>query len=122
MNNSIFALEGLSLSEEESRGEERNEMLRMREENLTKVIKALEEVEQSESWSSLKTLIFDSLKENLQKKIFQEATKEKPDVSILNSLKGEWTWAKRYADLSVFRDEKRLELAGIRKSLHGKKE
>jgi hypothetical protein len=118
MNNSTLVHDSLSL--EEPRIEERNVNLREKESELVRVITALEEVGQSAAWSSLKRDIFDNLKESLQKKIFQEATKEKPDVSILTSLRGEWKWVSRFADLSTYRDEKRLELNNVKKLLHDK--
>ena len=122
MNNSRLVLDSMSLTQEEPHLEERQVALRTRESELTRIIKALDEVEGSEAWSSLKTDVFEPLRDNLEKKIFQEATKEKPDISVLNALKGEWQWAKRFADLSVYRNEKRVELISVRKSLYGTNE
>jgi len=121
MNNSLLAFGAHSLAEE-TQSEDRTVALRKREEELVRIIKALDALEVSEAWSSLKNDVFEPLRNTLELKIFQEATKEKPDMSVLNGLRGEWTWAKRYADLSVFRNEKRVELIGLRKSLYGTNE
>lgn len=122
MNNSLLGLESHSLSPEDPNQEIRDAVLRGREQELRRVVEALEIVEASEAWSSLKIDVFEPLRDNLEKKIFLEATKEKPDISVLNSLKGEWQWARRFADLSTFRNEKRVELISVRKQLYGTNE
>lgn len=122
MNNSRLVMDTVSLSMDEDNSEKQNEILRQREEELTKVISALEKIEQSAEWSSLKKHVFDGLKNSLEKDIFSEATKKQPSVETLSYLTGKWEWAKRFANLTSYRDEKRAELTSVRKSMHGKKE
>jgi hypothetical protein len=96
--------------------------LREMESRLVKQLDALERVSTSSEWSTLREEIFDSLVESLNKRLLTEAKKTEPDARYLNRLSGQLEWAARYADLSKFREEKRVELTNIRKRLHGKYE
>lgn len=87
-----------------------------------RIIKAIEDVQKTAAWSSLKEIIFDGLKERLEKSLLDEATKAVPDLLKLSHYAGELEWATRYADLTAFANEKRSELKAIREQLYGNSE
>ncbi len=95
------------------------ESLREREVALTKLINAVHGIRQTGEWSSLKELLFDNLKESLQKQMLSEAKKPNPDTNRLNRLSGELKWAERYSDLEKLEYEFRVELQNIRQMLYG---
>ncbi len=89
--------------------------LRSEESRLVKIIEALRKIEESEAWSTLKNEVFDGLVDRLERDIQIEAVKNDPDPKKLNRLSGEWTWAKKYSDLSKLVDTYKVELQRIRK-------
>lgn len=90
-----------------------------REQKLVRIIEALSEVRVTKSWSSLKTLLFDELPNELNKQINSEAKKLNPDILKLNRLSGELKWAERYSDPKKLEDSFRVELQSIRQQLYG---
>ena len=120
MNNSKFVIDSVPLALEENRVDKVR--LRKREADLLQIVSALQEVQKSKGWSSLKTKLFDGRKEYLSNEILREAKKVPSDSHKLASLAGELKWAERYADLSKLEQEFKLELANIRLQLHGKTE
>lgn len=92
---------------------------RERESELLRIISALQEVQKSKSWGSLKTEVFDRLTESLTGRLFSEAKKESPDTNKLNRLAGELKWAERFSDLGKLEQEFKLELANIKQKLYG---
>ena len=119
MNNSFIALDSTEpiLKEEEF---DRTPWLRGRETELVKIIEAMKRVAVSDDWSTLKSNIFDGVVEFLEKELLTEAKKDQPDTLKLASLKGQFVWAKKYADLDSLTNAYKNELLGIRKQLNGK--
>lgn len=115
MNNSKLAIEAVSLSEE-SRPDIKPQ-LREKEATLIRVIEAIQRVEKSPEWRTLKIELFDGLLASLEKELREEAKKETPNVLKLRNLAGQLKWADRYANLSKLEADKRNELTGIRKNL-----
>ena len=113
MNNSQFVLEKTSLSLEEPVN--RTETLREREAILVRIIEAIVKIEQSEEWSTLKNLIFDSTVESLEKRLKNESESLIVNVPQINQLQGQLIWARKYIDLHKLAEGHRLELANIRK-------
>ena len=120
MNNSKFAIESVSLQLEEETSNV--DSLKEREQKLIRTIEALEDVQNTKSWSSLKQEVFDTLPADLNKQIGAEAKKLNPDIQKLNRLSGELKWAERFSDLSKYGNELRVELRNIRQTLYGKTE
>lgn len=118
MNNSSIRIE----SNESSRDELRLSTLREFEVRNVKIISAIDEIQKTAAWSSLKETLLDGLVERIEKSIFEEATKVAPDPLKLNRLTGELTWARRYANLTEFASEKRSELLSLREQLYGRPE
>lgn len=120
MNNSNLVIENPTLSEEKPI--DRKPYLRQREGEIVKILDAINGVQMSKDWSTLKNYVFDGLVQTLNKDIQEEARKEQPDTLKLNRLAGQLKWAEKYSDLNRMRDIFRPELSNIRKKLYGKEE
>lgn len=102
--------------------QDNNPKLRTEEARLVRIVEALQEVQKSKAWSTLKTEVFDNLVNVLEKDLRTEAEKPDPNPNKLNRIAGEMKWARRYSDLQRFENEKRVELQNIRTQLNGKSE
>ena len=72
-------------------------------------------IKESEDWNVLKSLVLDSLVENLDKRLKSGAEQLEVNVPELNQLQGQLIWARRYADLEKLVNVYRLELSALRK-------
>lgn len=90
-----------------------------REATLVRLIEAIQRIDASEDWSTLKTEIFDTLSSSLERELKEESKKENPNTNKLNRLSGELKWAERFADFNKYATTLRVELQGIRQRLHG---
>lgn len=113
----MFAIESVSLELESPFFNE--DSVKEREQRLVTLIEALDEVQKTSGWSSLKTELFDELPNDLNKQINAEAKKMNPDIQKLNRLSGELKWAERFADIGKLREVFRVELTNVRQKLHG---
>lgn len=95
--------------------------LNAEEARLVTVIEALQSIQSSKAWSTLKTEVFDNLVNVLEKELRTEAERLDPSTNKLNRIMGKLEWARRYSDLQKFENEKRVELQNVRIQLHGKK-
>jgi hypothetical protein len=116
MNNSFIALDNLEPIDKPQEID-RSPWLRQKEVELIKIIEALQRVNVSEDWSTLKSHIFEGVVEKLEKDMLDEAKKDSPDLSKLASLKGQFVWAKKYSDLDSLAQAFKVELQGIRQTL-----
>lgn len=96
------------------------EKLHSEEGRLVKIVEALQDVQKTKAWSTLKTEIFDSLVTVLEKDLKTEAEKIDTSASKLNRISGELKWARRFSDLAKLEGEKRAELQRLRLTLYGK--
>jgi hypothetical protein len=117
MNNSFFALENATLSREP--GVDIIPQLRERESELVNLIAALQGVSQTKEWSSLKEKYFDGLTADLKRRREVEASKDFPEPLKLAKLNGEIKWSERFSDLPKLEQTFRVELAAIKRRLHG---
>lgn len=117
MNNSRLAVESVSLSIESP--VDLTEELSEREAKLVRWIDALNIIQKTNEWSSLKE-IFEPLTESINKQLLSESKKPSPDTNKLNRLSGELKWSERYSDLKKFEKELRVELQNLRQKLYGK--
>lgn len=106
MNNSVIAFNDVQ--------EVDNTLLREEESRLVKIIEAITKINKLDDWSTLKSLVFDSRIESIEKKISNESSKLKIEDSELYRLQGRLFEAKKY-DLDKLLDTYRLELSRIRK-------
>lgn len=95
--------------------------LRAEEARLLRIVEALQAIQSSKEWSSLKTEVFDNLVNVLDKDLRTEAERSDPSSNKLNRIMGKLEWARRYSDLSKFENEKRVELQNVRIQLYGNK-
>lgn len=95
---------------------------RAEEARLLKIIQALQGVQGSKEWSSLKTEVFDNLVNSLERDLREEAKKDDPSTNKLNRLSGEIKWAERFSDLGKLENTYRVQLQNIRKVLYGQTE
>lgn len=96
--------------------------LRAEEARLLRIVEALQAIQSSKEWSSLKTEVFDNLVNVLDKDLRTEAERPDPSSNKLNRIMGKLEWARRYSDLGKFENEKRVELQNVRIQLYGKPE
>lgn len=120
MNNSKLALDSIPLVIEKEF--DRTPDLRQREEQLTKIIEAIQTIAGSKEWGTLKIEIFDELVKRLKRELLHESRMEDLKPNKLNRIAGELKWAEKYSDLSKLEQQYRVELKGIRLNLHGKSE
>lgn len=111
MNNSKIVIDDLSLSFEE----EVPVQMKEREATLVRIIEAISRVKVSAEWSTLKSLIFDSTVEHLEKRLKHEAEQMELNTSQIHHLQGQLQWARKYADLTKLEDTYRIELSNIRR-------
>ncbi len=116
MNNSKLALDSIDITEEQR--VDIKPQLRQREERLLKIIEAIQGVNKTVEWSTLKIEVFDNLINVLEKDLKDEARKENPDLLKLSRIGGQLKWAEKYADLSKLENGYRQELTGLRKNLY----
>ena len=115
MNNSQVKIE---LNSEPN--EDISQRLRAEEARLLRIVEALQAVQSSKEWSSLKTEVFDNLVNVLERDLRTEAEKPDPEPNKLNRIMGKLEWARRFSDLHKFENEKRVELQNVRLQLYGK--
>lgn len=113
-------MESVQISEPEER--DIKPILRSEETRIANIINATKEIEQTKAWSTLKTEVFDSLVNVLEKDLKSEAEKPDVDPQRLNRISGELKWARKFSDLKKFENEKTVELKRIRLQLYGKSE
>lgn len=69
-----------------------------------KILEALEKLEKSEEWNTLKELVFNEALSIIDRSLLNEALKPNLDVAKIHILQGERNWAKRYFDIKRFAD------------------
>lgn len=115
MNNAKFIVE--SPEEEPQRESNRQELLREQEAAHVRIIEALNQIASSDAWSTLKTLVFNEVAENLERRLMSEASKKDVDESELYRLQGQLVWARTYSSLEKLAERYRIQLTNIRKQL-----
>lgn len=110
MNNDLFT--------EDIEPEVVSPILRERQSELVRIIESLQVISSSEPWQVLKSLVFDKVVEQLEKRLKLETAKKPIDTDEIHRLNGQLIWAKRYADFNKLIDVYRLELENIRSKLN----
>lgn len=93
---------------------DKTELLRERESTLIRIIEAIENIAQLPEWSTLKTLIFDSRIEHLEKQLKSESEQNKLNESEVYRLQGRLFEARKY-NLETLQKMYRDELTNIKK-------
>lgn len=94
--------------------------LRSEEARVVRILAAVQELQSSKAWSTLKIEVFDSLVNVLEKDLKNEAKKVDADPKKLNRIAGELKWAEKYSDLQKFENDYKVQLQNVRFKLHGK--
>lgn len=110
MNNASLSLDDYS----DQPKEDVRERLRSEESRLLRIIEALQSVQQTKEWSTLKNEVFDTLVNTLEKELRVEARKDDPAPAKLTRLNGELKWAEKFSDLTKLENKYRVELQNIR--------
>ena len=123
MNNSFIAVENISLELEQVSEPKLNLVkLREKETELIKLIEAINKIGASSEWQYLRDNLFKGVVESLKRQRDSEVEKKPLNGPVIHSLNGQLAWAKKYLDIATLADIYKLELANIRKQLHGYKE
>ncbi len=94
--------------------------IREEEAKTLRIVEAIQAVEGSAAWRTLKDELFDGLVNVLERELKTEARKEDADVRKLNRLSGQLEWADKYADLTKLSNRYMQQLSNIRLKLNGK--
>lgn len=113
MNNSKIVLDNISLKIEENGDTSDN--LKVREAELVRIIEAIERINQSEDWSTLKVLVFSGVEASLEKRLRLESEKSELNPAEIHKIQGQLAWARKFADISKLGEAFRTELFNIRK-------
>lgn len=111
MNNSKIALDSTPLTLEESVNPE---AYRVKQAEIIRTIEAIDELNKSAEWSTLKKEIFDSRVESLERQMKAESESLEIKDSELYRLQGRVFEARKY-DLDKLREGLMLELSNIKK-------
>src|SRR3990167_4477845 len=87
---------------------------------LSRLVEAINRVEQSEDWRKLKELLLDGIVEKLERQLKDEAKKDEVSLPEVYRLQGQISWARKYTNLKKISDEKRLEIENIKKQIYEK--
>lgn len=91
--------------------------LRDRQQDLIKILEAIDEVLKSKAWQTLKELVFDGAVDRLDRQLLSEAKKPSIEVDKIYQIQGELVWARRYSDLKSYAEMLSSELLGIKEHL-----
>ena len=111
-NNSQIAIEKVSLHLDTP--VDRTEELRAIEAKLTRIIEAIVRLNQTDEWSTLKSLVFDSRIKTIEEQIMAESNKNIIEDPSLYRLQGRLFEARRY-DLDTLLKNSRQELINIKR-------
>lgn len=94
-------------------------VVKLREEQtrITNLILAIERLDKSAEWQTVKELLLDGLVEKLKRQVQTEALAPEVSQNNLYRLQGELKWARKYADLNEFASTLKTELEGIKKRI-----
>lgn len=86
----------------------------------TRIVEAINRVEASSDWQTLKRLLLDGVLAALEKQLISEAERDDVDLPKLYRLQGQVAWAKKYADLRKVSDIFKKQIENIKNQIHGK--
>ncbi len=120
MNNSLIAMESVSLAEDKEQVD--ISVLRAKETELIAVIEAIVHLSVNPDWITLKEKVFDGVVNSLVKK--RDSQVDVIDKSLngpaIHSLNGQIRWAKKYSNILDLAHIYKLELTNIRKQINGR--
>lgn len=114
MNNSKIALENL----EEEKEDNRLSFLQKQQGELAQLIETINQVEASEAWQKLKTLVLNNVVVSLERSLRFEAERLSINEPEIYRLQGQLVWARKYADLRTLVEWKKRELENIKNQIN----
>lgn len=97
--------------------EERKSVFRKRQEELLRILGALDVLSKSAEWNTLKELVYDKKVASIERQIISETTQKDIDLHKLYRLQGELAWAKNQSNIDRFADALKTELQEIKNQL-----
>ena len=91
--------------------------LRDRQQDLIKILEAIDELLQVKAWQTLEELVFKPLVDRTENRLLNEAKADPLNPGMMLKLQGELTWARRYSDLKSYAEMLKKELLGIKENL-----
>src|SRR3990167_6707069 len=107
-----------SLIQSEEKEDSRLSFLQEQQGETTRLVEAINLVEESEDWQKLKELLLDGIVEKLERQLKDEAKKDEVNLPKIYRLQGQIEWAKKYSNLKKISDEKRLEIINLKKQIY----
>ena len=97
--------------------EESKVLLRDEQAKLIKVIEAIQKLDKSKEWETLKEIVFARSLVAIERQLLNESLAKEVDVNKIYRLQGEWAWAKQYNDIDKFVENLKRQLEEIKKRL-----
>lgn len=116
MNNSKVAIDAVL---EEEPVFDRKPMLQKQRAEITRIIEAIEGIETTKDWKTLKGLIFDGVGETIERLLATEMKKKPINTPQVYYLQGQLHWAKKYTNLEELKQIYKVELKNIKTQLNG---
>jgi hypothetical protein len=92
-------------------------LLRGEQTRLIKVVEALQKLDESKEWQTLKELVFSKSLASIERQMLNECVAQEVNVNKIYRLQGEWAWAKQYNDVDRFAETLKRQLEEIKKRL-----
>lgn len=115
MNNAKLVMDSYPLTEEPV---DRQPHFREREGELVRIIDALQAIQQTAAWDTMRELVFEGMVSSLERQLSTEAKKDAPNTNVLARINGQLLWATKFADLGKLTSAFRQELLNVRKQLN----
>ncbi len=93
-----------------------SDKIRDRQNDLIKIIEAIDEVLKTKGWATLKELVWDGRVSSIERQLLSEAKGVEIKTENIYRLQGELNWTKRYADLKSYAQMCQKELEGIKEN------
>lgn len=97
--------------------EEAKVILREKQTELVKLIKAFVSLEENKDWVTLRELVFQRSLAAIEREIMNESIKPEISINKLYKLQGEWVWAKQYSETNRFVETLKKQLEDIKQRL-----
>lgn len=102
----------------EEKEDSRLSFLQEQQGELTRLVEAINRVEDNEDWRKLKELLLDGIVEKLERQLRDEAKRDEVSLPKLYRLQGQIEWARKYSNLKKMSDEKRVEIENLKKQIN----
>lgn len=98
--------------------EESKVELRKRQTDVIRLVEALESLEKSKEWETVRELVYDRSVASIERQMLQASLVPTISLEVLYRLQGEYSWAKRYSDIPRFIRTLTQELQSLKIKLY----